>query len=110
MKTARYMHLDKSVLRSDEHFNYGTSLNSTDEYNLTWAWMANHVEEMTDKRITWRPRKFTSLEKMSCPCQLKLYRDKMEEGHGWSFKDHRNNTWAPIVRGAYVRSVCKAAC
>ncbi len=105
------LHARGRISYTDEHLNYRTSFNSRDEYNLTWACMANHVEEMMDKRKTWRPRKFTSVEKMSCPCQLKMYRDKMEEGHGWwSFKDHGNNTPAPIVRGAYVQSVCKAAC
>jgi hypothetical protein len=31
---------------------------------ITWAFMAMHVEEMTDKRTTWRPRKSTSVEEM----------------------------------------------
>jgi hypothetical protein len=44
--------------------------------------MGDYVEEMTDKRKTWRPRKFTSVEKMSCPCQLKMHRDKMEKDMG----------------------------
>ncbi len=38
---------------------------------LTWVFMANHVEEMTDKRTSWRPRKVTSVEMISCPCQPK---------------------------------------
>ncbi len=61
--------------------------------------MAYHVEEMAYKRTTWRPQKFTRVEKMSCPCQLKMYRDKMEEGHGWSFKDHGNSTPGPHREG-----------
>jgi hypothetical protein len=63
--------------------------------------MANHVEETTDKRITWRPRKFTSVEKMSCPFQLKqqMYQDKMEEGHGWSFKDQGIARGPPLQGG-----------
>ncbi len=67
---------------------------------------------MTDKRTTWRPRKFTSVEEMSNPFQVKqqMYRDKMEEGHGGSFKDLGNGTRAPITRGANVQSVCKATC
>jgi hypothetical protein len=55
----------------DEHLNYDTNFNSRDEYNLTWACMADYVEEITDKRKTWRPRKFTSMEKMSCPANLR---------------------------------------
>jgi hypothetical protein len=71
--------------------------------------MANHVEETKDKRRTWRPRKFTSVEMMARPCQLKMCRDKMEDMDGLC-KDHGNGTWAPIARGAYVQDVCKAAC
>jgi hypothetical protein len=37
-----------------------------------------------------------------------MHRDKIEEGHEWSFKDHRYSTWAPIARGANVQSVCNA--
>jgi hypothetical protein len=42
--------------------------------------MADHVEENDGQRTTWRPRTFTSVEKMSYPCQLKMHRDKIEEG------------------------------
>ncbi len=35
-----------------------------------WVFMAIHVEEATDKRTTWRPRKFTSVE-MSNPFSTK---------------------------------------
>jgi hypothetical protein len=52
--------------------------------------MANHVEETMDKRTPW---KFTSMEEMPNPFQLKqqLYRDKMEEGLVRSFKDLGNS-------------------
>jgi hypothetical protein len=63
-----------------------------------------------DKMTTWQPRKFTSMEKMSCPCQLKMYQDKMEEGHGWSVKDHGNSSRAPTAIGANVQSVGNATC
>jgi hypothetical protein len=44
--------------------------------------------------------------------QLKqqMFRDKMEEGHGRSFKKLGNSTWVPIARGANLQSVYKAAC
>ncbi len=44
--------------------NFGTIFNSRDYYNIN---MAIHMEEATDKRRTWRPRKFTSVEEMSDP-------------------------------------------
>jgi hypothetical protein len=44
--------------------------------------------------------------------QLKqqMFQDKIEKGHGSSFKDLGNSTWVPIVRGANMQSVCKATC
>jgi hypothetical protein len=35
---------------------------------ITWVLMVIHVEEATDKRTTWRPWKFTSVEEMHNPC------------------------------------------
>ncbi len=32
--------------------------------SITWAFMAMHVEETTDKRTTWQPWKSTSVEEM----------------------------------------------
>jgi hypothetical protein len=95
---------------TDKHLNYGTSLNSRDDDNINVGLYGESRGGDTDKRTTWRPRKFTSVEKMSCPCQLKMYRDKMEEGHEWSFKDHGNSMQAPIARGANLQSVCNAMC
>jgi hypothetical protein len=34
-----------------------------------------------------------------------MFRDKMEEGHGRSFKALGNSMWVPIARGANVQSV-----
>jgi hypothetical protein len=54
---------------TDEHRNFGTIFNRTAGaiIVLTWVIMANHVEETTDKRTTWRPRKVISVEEMSNP-------------------------------------------
>jgi hypothetical protein len=95
---------------TDEHLSYGTSLNSRDDYNINVGLYGKSRGVNDRQRTTWQPRKFTSVEKMSYPCQLKMYQDKIEEGHGWSFKDHRNSTRAPIARGANVQSVCNATC
>ncbi len=32
-----------------------------------WDSDSEHVEKMTDKRVTWRPRKFTSVGEMTNP-------------------------------------------
>jgi hypothetical protein len=92
-----------------DEFNYGTSLNSSDDIVLTWVFMTNHVEETTDKRTTWRPRKSPAWRRCQALFNLsnRCYRDKMEEGHGWSLKDHGNSMRVPIMRGANVQSVCK---
>ncbi len=90
-----------SILATGQASTAGTII------TLMWVFMANHVEETTDKRTMWRPRKFTSVEKMSCPCWLKMYRDKMEEGHGGPL---RTTGIARRPPSGGVQSVCNATC
>jgi hypothetical protein len=51
----------------DEHRDFGTIFNRKDDYSINVVFMVYHMEEATDKRTTWRPRKFTSMEEMSNP-------------------------------------------
>jgi hypothetical protein len=51
----------------DKHRNFGMIFNSRDDYSIMWVFLVNHVEEATDKRKTWQPRKITSVEEMSNP-------------------------------------------
>jgi hypothetical protein len=105
-------HVDEVVEKDGPAFKHGRASTAGTISIVTWVFMANHVEKTTDKRTTWRPWKFTSVERMSRLCQPKqqMYRDKTEGGRGWSFKDHGNSTRAPIARGANVLSVCTATC
>ncbi len=52
---------------ADEHCNFGTIFNRKDDYSIKWVFEADHVEETTDKRTTWLPRKFTSVEEIANP-------------------------------------------
>jgi hypothetical protein len=85
-QTARYTHVrgrrTNQYRMTDEHLSYGTSLNSRDDYNINMGLYGESCGVNDGQRTTWRPRKLTSVEKMYCPCQLKMNRDKMEEGHG----------------------------
>jgi hypothetical protein len=80
----------------------------TTDINVGPYGVVEHVEGTTDRGQCGDPG--SSPAWMSCPCQPKMYWDKMVEGHGWSFKDHGNSTRAPIARGANVQSVCSATC
>ncbi len=88
----------------DWHRNLGTSFNSRDDYYNNMGYMANHMEE-TMVRTTWRPWKFTSVEEMSTPYQLKqqLYLDNMEEGHVRSFRTSGIACGPPLRGGLTCR-------
>jgi hypothetical protein len=72
---------------TDEHLNYERSLNSGDNYNINMGLYGKSCGGDDGQEDNVATPEVHQRGEDILPFQLKqqMYRDKIEEGHGWSF-------------------------
>jgi hypothetical protein len=61
---------------TDEHLSYGINFNSRDDFYMNVGLYGGSRGVNEGQRTTWRPRTFTSVEKMAYPCQIGALRQE----------------------------------